>query len=153
MDEPQGPPSGTRAGAGRARPVLEYVVSAGGSKDGWVKVVLRWPDGATTSGAASATERREARARAATAALGKALLPALRERGARVDLDHVFIHSLGGYESVIVRGSYDAPVKSCDIAGAAVIRDDVASAAARAFLHAVNRPLTYSTRPRLALAT
>lgn len=134
------PPHG---GGARSRPILEHVVCASSARNGWVKVVLRWPDGATTMGAAKASERREARAHAATSALAKALQPALEARGARVELDNVLIHRLAGGDSVLVRGLYDAPVKKCPIAGAAVIRDDVASAAARAFLHAINRPLTF----------
>lgn len=132
-----------RSAERRSRPILEHVVCASSARNGWVKVVLRWPDGATTAGAAKASERREARAHAAAAALAKALQPALDARGARMELDHVFIHRLAGRDSVLVRGLYDAPVKRCQIAGAAVIKDDVASAAARAVLHAINRPLTY----------
>lgn len=126
-----------------SRPILEHVVCASSARNGWVKIVLRWPNGATTAGAAKSSERREARAHAAASALAKALQPALEARGARIELDHVFIHRLAGRDSVLVRGLYDAPVKKTHIAGAAVIKDDVASAAARAFLHAVNRPLTH----------
>lgn len=143
MDQGQG---ANLPGRGDARPVLEYVVSASKRGEGWIKVALRWPDGVTTTGAAASGERRESRARAATAAMSKALQPVLEARGAKIEVDHVLVHKMGKLDSVVVRGQYDAPVKSCDVAGTALIRDDVATAAARAFLHAINRPLTLVLR-------
>lgn len=139
MDQGQG---AHRPGRREARPVLEYVVSASRRGDGWIKVAVRWPDGVTTTGAASSGERRESRARAATTAMSKALQPILEARGAKIEVDHVLVHRMGKLDSVVVRAQYDAPIKTCAVAGTALIRDDVATAAARAFLHAVNRPLT-----------
>jgi hypothetical protein len=123
------------------RPVLESVVLASKGASGWVKVTLRWPDGETTEGAGATTASREARARGATIALLRALEPALSKRSAKLDVEQVLIHRIGSGECVLVRGLYSDGGSNTPVVGSAVIHDDVASAAVRALLHAINRKL------------
>ncbi len=128
-------------GRGRARPALEHVVLASKRAGGWVKVGLRWPDGELTEGAGSAGQSRGARARGATVALHRALEPILDSVNARIDVDEVLIHRVGGAESVSVRAIFYENGTATSVVGSALIQDDVATAAARAFLHAINRKL------------
>jgi hypothetical protein len=123
------------------RPLLESVVLASKGVSGWVKVTLRWPDGTTTEGAGATTASREARARGATIALLRALEPALSERGAKLDVEQVLIHRIGSGECVLVRGLFSEGGTNTPVVGSALIYDDVASAAVRALLHAINRKL------------
>jgi hypothetical protein len=123
------------------RPLLERVVLASKADTGWVKVALRWPDGATTEGAGAAGATRETRARGATVATLQALEPALAARGARIDVDHVLIHKVGAGDSVLVRAIYRASGGPVQLVGSALVYDDVATAAVQALLQAVNRKL------------
>ena len=123
------------------RPVLESVVLASKGASGWVKVTLKWPDGSTTEGAGATTATREARARGATIALLRALEPALSSGGAKLDVEQVLIHRIGSGECVLVRGLYSVNGSNVPVVGSALIHDDVASAAVRALLHAINRKL------------
>ena len=125
------------------RPVLEAVVLASKGATGWVKVTLRWPDGESTEGAGAATSTREARARGATIALLRALEPALSARAAKLDVEQVLIHRIGSGECVLVRGLFTENGTNTPIVGSALIYDDVASAAVRALLHAINRKLQF----------
>ena len=125
----------------RPRPTLERVVLASKDEGGWVKVALEWPDGSTTEGAGAAGATREGRAWGATAALTRALEPALRERGEHLEVDHVAIVSLGSDDCVVVRAVATQSGGSASVVGAAVVLDDVATAAVRALLQAVNRRL------------
>ncbi len=126
---------------GRARPALEHVVLASKRAGGWIKVGLRWAGGELTEGAGSAGQSRGARARGATVALHRALEPILDSSNARIDVDEVLIHRVGGAESVSVRAIFYENGTSTSLVGSALIQDDVATAAARAFLHAINRKL------------
>ena len=128
-------------GAEDRRPVLERVIFASKGPSGWVKVGLRWPDGSETEGAGVAGATREARARGAAAALVKALEPVLGASGAGFEVDHVVVHRVGQNDSVVVRGVYYESGSSTPLVGSALVYDDVASAAVRALLHAINRKL------------
>lgn len=123
------------------RPVLESVVLASKGTSGWVKVILRWPDGETTEGAGATTSSREARARGATIALLRALEPVLSAHAAKLDVEQVLIHRIGSGECVLVRGLFSDDGANTPIVGSSLIHDDVASAAVRALLHAINRKL------------
>ena len=135
---PPPPPDDDRA----RRPLLERVVFATKGASGWVKVGLRWPDGATTEGAGAAAGSREARARGATLATLDALEPALSAKGASLEIDHVLIHRIGQADAVLVRALYYDGSTSVPVVGSAVVQDDVATAAVRAVLHAINRKLS-----------
>jgi hypothetical protein len=132
------------AGAGTepsARPVLERVVLASRADSGWVKVALRWPDGSMTEGQGSAGATREARARGATVAVMHALQPVLDGRDSRIEVDHVLINRMGTADFVLVRAAHRQRGASISLVGAALVHDDVATAAVQALLQAVNRRL------------
>lgn len=124
------------------RPVLERVVLGTRGTGGWVEVGLKWPDGTETDGNGSAGPSRETRARGAAKALVKALEPVLSERGAELEIDQVIIHRMESADSVFVRATFFDRGNAIPVVGSALVHDDVASAAVRALLHAVNRKLT-----------
>jgi hypothetical protein len=131
-------------GNGHADPhrlVLDRVVLASKGDAGWVKVGLKWPDGHLTEGAGIAGSTRDARARGASTALLNALSPALSAMNAKVDIDHLHIHRVGENDSVLVRAMFYERGTSTPLVGSALVHDDVASAAVRAILQAVNRKL------------
>ena len=123
------------------RLVLERVVLASKGDAGWVKVALRWPNGETTEGAGVAGSAREARARGASVALLQALGPQLERLQAKVDVDHLFIHRVGSNDSVLVRAVFYESGSVTPLVGSALVYDDVATAAVRAILQAINRKL------------
>jgi hypothetical protein len=123
------------------RPVLERVSFSSRGSSGWVEVGIRWPSGEETEGSGEAGASRDARARAAVTALLEALEPALASKDARIDIDHVFIHRIGSTDSVIVRATFYEQKAPIPVVGCAIVYDDVASAAVRALLHAINRKL------------
>jgi hypothetical protein len=125
----------------RGRAVLDRVVLASKGDGGWVKVALQWPDGEVTEGAGSAGSTREARARGATTALIQALDSVIAKRSGRLDADHVAIIPMGPDDAVVVRAIHRQAGSSTTLVGCAVIQDDVATAAVRALLQAVNRRL------------
>ena len=122
-------------------PAIERVVLASKGEAGWVKVTLSWPSGETTEGAGAASASREARARGATNAVLQALDPVLVAKDARVDLDHVVVTRVGSVDSVLVSAVYADKNEQTQLLGSAIIRDDVATAAVHALLHALNRKL------------
>lgn len=124
------------------RPVLDRVVLGTRGSAGWVEVGLKWPDGTETDGSGSAGPSRETRARGAAKAVVNALEPVLAERGAELELDQVLIHRMDSADSVFVRATFFEGGSAIPIVGSAIVYDDVASAAVRALLHAVNRKLT-----------
>jgi hypothetical protein len=130
------------ATAGDRRPVLERVVLGARGNAGWVEVGLKWPDGTETDGSGNAGPSRETRARGAAKALVKALEPILADRGAELELDQVLIHRMDSADSVFVRATFFEGGNAVPVVGSAIVHDDVASAAVRALLHAVNRKLT-----------
>ena len=126
------------------RLVLDRVVLASKGDAGWVKVGLRWPNGATTEGAGVAGASRDARARGATNALLDALSPVLDAMDAKVDIDHLLIHRVGSNDSVLVRVVFYERGSTTPLVGSALVHDDVASAAVRATLQAINRKLRFA---------
>ena len=126
------------------RLVLDRVVLASKGDAGWVKVGLKWPDGHVTEGAGIAGATRDARARGASAALLHALSPVLDAMEATIDVDHLVIHRVGPNDSVLVRAMFYQRGASTPLVGTALVHDDVASAAVRAILQAVNRKLRLS---------
>jgi hypothetical protein len=146
LDVPVDEPAPATVGApGRhedRRPVLERVVLGTRGSAGWVEVGLKWPDGTETDGSGNAGPSRETRARGAAKAVLKALEPILAERGAELELDQVLIHRMDSADSVFVRATFFDGASSVPVVGSAIVYDDVASAAVRALLHAVNRKLT-----------
>jgi hypothetical protein len=123
------------------RPLLERVVFASKGTSGWVKVALRWPDGEITEGAGAAAGSREARARGATLATLNALEPILSRQGASLEIDHVLLHRIGQNDAVLVRAMFYDGSAATPVVGSTVVEDDVATAAVRAVLHAINRKL------------
>jgi hypothetical protein len=123
------------------RPVLDRVVLGSRGNTGWVEVSLKWPDGTETDGSGTAGSSRETRARGAAKALVKALEPVLSERGVELELDQVLIHRMDSADSVFVRATFFENGNVIPVVGSALVHDDVASAAVRALLHAVNRKL------------
>jgi hypothetical protein len=124
------------------RPVLERVVLGTRGSGGWVEVGLKWPDGTETDGSGTAGPSRETRARGAAKAVVKALEPVLAEKGIELELDQVLIHRMDSADSVFVRATFFEGGSATPVVGSAMVHDDVASAAVRALLHAVNRKLT-----------
>ena len=123
------------------RPILDRVVMATKGSGGWIKVGLRWPDGEVTEGAGAAGPTRDARARGAMMAVVQALEPKLAPTGGSVEVDHVMIHRLGSSDSVLCRANYFQGGSVEPVVGSALVYDDVATAAVRALLHAINRKL------------
>jgi hypothetical protein len=124
------------------RPVLERVVLGTRGNAGWVEVGLKWPDGTETDGSGTSGPSRETRARGAAKAVVKALEPILGDRGVELELDQVIIHRMDSADSVFVRATFFEGGNAIPVVGSALVHDDVASAAVRALLHAVNRKLT-----------
>jgi hypothetical protein len=129
------------APAARGRAMIDRVVLASKGDGGWVKVALQWPDGEATEGAGSAGSTREGRARGAATALIQALDSVIAKRAGRLDADHVAILPLGPEDTVVVRAIYREGGSSTTLVGCALIEDDVATAAVRALLQAINRRL------------
>lgn len=142
VDEPAPATVGAPARHDDRRPVLERVVLGTRGTAGWVEVGLKWPDGTETDGSGNAGPSRETRARGAAKAVVKALEPILADRGAELEIDQVLIHRMDSADSVFVRATYFQGGTAIPVVGSAIVHDDVASAAVRALLHAVNRKLT-----------
>lgn len=123
------------------RPRLEEVVFANKGTTGWVKVALRWPDGELTEGAGDVGATRESRARGAANAVTRALDSWLSKRNAVLDLESVAIQLLGTNSCVTLHAVIHDAVSSTPLVGAAIIYDDVATAAVHAVLHALNRKI------------
>ena len=123
------------------RLVLERVVLASKGDAGWVKVALRWPDGRMSEGAGTAGAERDTRARGAATAALQALAPGLDAANARLDVDHVMIQRIGTSDSVVVRALFYEAGNVTPLVCSAIVHDDVATAAVRAILQAVNRKL------------
>lgn len=123
------------------RIVLDQVVTASKRKDGWIRVFLSLPDGAVAEGAVLAGTTREERARAAVAAVIRALQPRLEALAARIVVQNLVVHHDPHGSSVQIRAELHTASHRTVLIGAAVIEDDVATAAARAMLQALNRKL------------
>lgn len=123
------------------RPVLDRVVLVSKAGAAWIKVVLQWPDGQMTEGLSTAERSREDRARAAVNSTLRAIRPKLDERHARVEIRHVLLQTVGSEDTVLVRGTYFADGGEAQVSGAALIHDDVSTAAVHSVLQALNRKL------------
>lgn len=141
--EPAAPPAAPEAvlNTNGHRPVLDAVVLASKRDKGWVKVVVTSSAGETSEAAAAAGATRETRAKGAAAALLKALETTLEAKQMRVEIEHLTIQ-LDSTDAVIVRAViYERGIPT-PVVGSALIHDDVATASARALLHALNRKLS-----------
>lgn len=123
------------------RPRIERVALGNEGQNEWVEVAVRWPNDSSTQGSGSAGRSREGRARGATTAVLECLDKALSADGATVEIDHILIQSIGGADWVLVHAMYYQRSETLPLLGSAMIHDDVATAAARALLDAVNRKL------------
>jgi hypothetical protein len=123
------------------RPWVERVAVASKDNAEWVEVALRWPDGTQTSGTGAAGYTREGRARGATAAVIECLDKRLGSAGMMVEVDQVVIQRLSAAEWVLVHAQLYEQGSALPLVGTAQLKDDVASAAVRALLDAVNRKL------------
>ena len=123
------------------RPLIEMILT--GAEDGrsWTRIRLRWANGEATEGQADLGDTPRARARGGVSAAIQALGPVLRQLGARLDVEDVLVQPLGAGSSVIVRATYRHGSTATEVVGSSIVRDDVAGAAVRALLHAVNRKL------------
>ncbi len=125
-----------------SRAILEQVVTASKGSDSWIRVTLRMPDDATVEGAVMSGPTREERARGAVMASVRALKDRLDGLGARIDVETITIQNDAQPPAVNVRANIHAGGQKTILMGAAAIEDDVATAAARALLHALNRKLS-----------
>lgn len=123
------------------RTILEQVVTASKGIEGWIRVTLRMPDETRVEGAVMAGPTRDERARGAVAATVRALKGRLDGLGVRIDVETIGIQH-DSPPAVHVRANMLAGGSKTLLMGAAAIEDDVATAAARALLHAVNRKLS-----------
>lgn len=127
---------------GRAsRILLERIEVSKGVGSDWVKVVLRHPSGDVTEGSCAGGGSRVARGKAAVIATLRALDPLLASRSASVDLEHLSIQHSDVEANVLLRAVFHEGGVGLSLVGTAVIEDDVASAAIKALLQALNRKL------------
>lgn len=132
---------GDPASSAASRPRIERVAIGNEGQSEWVEVTLRWPDNESTTGTGSSGRTREGRARGAITAVLECLDKALSAVSAAVEIDHILIQRVGGSDWVLVHAAYYQGTDSIALLGSAAIHDDVATAAARALLNAVNRKL------------
>ena len=123
------------------RHIVESVRSSIEADKRSIHVVLGWPQGVHTEGQAKSGTSRELQARAAMEAAVEALAPALTARPMRVEVEHVFLQQMGRDDAIVVKASVYEGDEVTPVTGAVLIEDEVAVAAVRALLHAVNRKL------------
>lgn len=123
------------------RILLQRIEVSKGSGSDWVKVVFRHPSGETSEGSCTGGGSRVARGKAAVIAALRALDPLLAGRGASVDLEHLSIQHVDAEANVLLRAVFNEHGMPFSLVGTAVIEDDVASAAIKALLQALNRKL------------
>lgn len=128
-----------------ARVILNWLMQASQGDSGRIDVGLRWAFGETAGGAQAASSQREARARAAAEACVQALDAALRPQRINVEVDTLVLTQIGSTEAVLVKVLFREKANATPLLGVAQIEDDVASATARALLHALNRKLSAIT--------
>lgn len=133
--------SRTGSDPGARRPYIERVGLGSKGESEWVEVALRWPEGEQTSGSGAAGRSRSARARGAAAATLECLDHRLSAKKANVEIENIVLHRMGAEEWVLVHCAYYEADGSTSLLGSALIHDDMATAAARALLNAVNRKL------------
>jgi hypothetical protein len=137
----EAPPPAQRAEPQPARVILNWLMQASQGDSGRIDIGLRWAFGETAGGAQAASSQREARARAAAEACVQALDAALRPQRMSVEVDSLVLTQIGSTEAVLVKVLFREKGNATPLLGAAQIEDDVASATARALLHALNRKL------------
>ena len=132
-----------------SRPILNHVVIGSTGRGSRIDVELRWPDGKTTNGGATAGQSRDERLRATAEAVVEALRPALE--GDRVDLtlSGASAQDTGDGPIVVVRLKWSDTRGSLPLIGAALLGDDLVVGATRAVLDAVNRKLTFAFGPSI----
>ena len=123
------------------RPWIDRISMGSRAKTEWVEVALGWPDGKLTTGLGAGGKSRQARARGAAAATVACLDSELGTREHSIEVNAVELHTVGGIEWVLVHLFFYAGGEATPLLGSAHVVDDVASAAARALLDAVNRKL------------
>lgn len=123
------------------RPWIERVSMGTRAKTEWVEVALGWPDGRVTEGLGAGGKSKQARARGAAAATIACIDADLGSRDQSVEISAVELQNIGGAEWVLVHLFFYWKGESVPLLGSALVHDDVASAAARALLDAVNRKL------------
>lgn len=128
-------------GGARTRPWIEKVAMSKHDSAEFVEVSLRWPTGSTTTGSGLAGKSKEARARGATTAVIECLDKKLSASQMTVEVDTVMIQRIAEGEWVLVHAVLYEKGTAAKLMGTAPLDDDVASAAARALLDAVNRKL------------
>lgn len=126
---------------GGRRPYIERVGLGSKGESEWVEVALRWPEGEQTSGSGAAGRSRSARARGAAAATLECLDHRLSAKKANIEIENIVLHRMGDEEWVLVHCAYYEAEGSTSLLGSARVHDDIATAAARALLNAVNRKL------------
>ena len=125
----------------RFRPWIESVGVTKHDSSEWVEVSLRWPNEDPITGSGLAGSTRESRARGATTAIIECLDKKLRPSQMTVEVDHVMIQRIADGEWVLVHAVLYEKSSNTKLVGTAPLIDDVASAAARALLDAINRKL------------
>ncbi len=129
-------------GAGPARVLIERIEVSKGMDSEWVKVALRQVDGQPSEGSCTGGASRQSRGKAAVIAAIRALEPALAPRNARVDLESLVISRIDPHDTVCVRVEFYESSVPTSLIGTAAIEDDVATAAIKALLQALNRKLS-----------
>ena len=123
------------------RPLLDRVVLVNRSDGVSVQVGLMWPDGMKTEGAAVAGTDRPSRAKAAAHALAQALQPVLTTLNLGLVVEDVVLQEIKGKDAVLTHGTLHDEKGPIPLLGSALVHDDVATAAAKALLHSINRQL------------
>ena len=126
----------------KSRPIIERISTESRGGETVITVALEWPDGKLTAGEAFAGTSRQSRAQAGTAAALKAVQAELAGVGCVVEIEGISLYQTNMDATVLVHAILMDAGTSVPVAGCAVAQDDVASAAAKALLHALNRRLT-----------
>lgn len=142
VDNGQVSSSPTPGDGSRQRIALQQVVTASKLKDSWVRVCLESPDGEVLEAAVLVGPSREERARGAAAATIKALQPRLEALDVRLSLQSVVVQNDVQTPCVQCRSALHDSGQEITLVGTATIRDDVATAAAKAILQSLNRKLS-----------
>lgn len=124
------------------RIILDQVITASRRKDGWVRVTLGLSEDQTAEGAVRVGPSRIERAHGAVAAVIKALQPRLDGMGARLLLQNISVHNETHPPSLQIKADLHTAGHHTTLVGGAIIEDDIATAAARALLQALNRKLS-----------
>lgn len=124
------------------RIILDQVITVSRQSDGWVRVMLQLPGDQTAEGTVRVGTSRTERAQGAVAAVIKALQPRLDAIGARLMLNNLVVLNESHPPSIQLKADLHTPANHSVLIGGAVIEDDIATAAARALLQALNRKLS-----------